>query len=485
MKKFLLIILGLIIIIATLTACKDDNIFSKPKLDTPSNIRFEGVTLIWDEVENADKYIVSVHFNKSSYTVSTEETTFEVSINEPGDYSVSVKARNNEGDFKDSEPAGPAVYHLGTGSEDDPIIIYSGYELSNIKMGAKVIREDGKDVTVPLYYVLNQDINLNGEEFKPIGTIANRFQGHFDGRGYTISNYKITVPDGGEHGFFKGVLNGSIRNLNLKDYTIDIKVNGRYNIGGLAGKVTDSNIFNCTVSGSINLKTTDSNTQYVGQLIGYLERYKSEEINRIHGCSAEGSITVQSNSAYVGGLIGYNKDCEIVMCSSKGTVSAKNTNSVSGGGFIGYASGTRAVMRNCYTLTEVSIDCTNNINIGAFIAYAYNCKIYNSYAAGKVENINQSSLKKGFLGLVSGTTVVVFQDNYYDYEAAGLEQNQDSGTTPSNRDGITSLITELMKQQSSYNEWDFEKVWSISEDANGGYPELRAYTEGMFDEEEQ
>jgi len=483
MKKILILALCLIVSVMILGACDKENpIFSK-KLDTPQNVRFEGTTLKWEAVENADKYIITVFTNTSSYSIAEEETLYEMPITTAGDYTATVKARKADGSYKDSENSSEVTYHYGTGMIDDPIIIYSKTELSKIGIGAKIEGSGSSQTTTPLYYKLVTDIDLNGEEWAPIGVGDNRFQGHFDGQGYTISNYKITVANGSYYGFFKGVLKGSVKNLNLTGYNIDIQTNGRYRIGGLAGWVTDSEIINCTVNGTLNLKTTDSNTQHIGQMLGYIDKTTEfETSSKVYGCSAEGLMTAQGYIVYGGGFAGYGKNVDIAMCSAKGSINIKSTNAIYGGGFIGSAYSS-CVMNYNYSTTSVSCDSTSTINIGCLIGYSYNASFKDNYATGALTNVNQSALRKGFIGYVSGTLTA--QNNFYDYQTAGLSEDQDSGGSTTNRNGISSRTTEQMKTQAVYVDWDFETIWTIDELENDGYPALKDYVSGMFDEEEE
>jgi|GEM_PF-4653828 len=52
------------------------------------------------------------------------------------------------------------------------------------------------------FYVLVADIDLNNEEWTPIGSSTQPFTGRFDGNGYTISNLKVSQLKGTNIGFF-------------------------------------------------------------------------------------------------------------------------------------------------------------------------------------------------------------------------------------------------------------------------------------------
>ena len=119
---------------------------------------------------------------------------------------------------------------------------------------------------------LANDIDLSGAEWTPIGDYAfsrTSFNGTFDGKGYTVSNFKVTKPvkwpekvTEASYGFF-GNVKGTIKNLTVKDATINPE-GGRYS-AALVGRLHDGgSIYNCHV---INSSVTINHWQ-VGGLVG-------------------------------------------------------------------------------------------------------------------------------------------------------------------------------------------------------------------------
>lgn len=484
MKKIILLIICIALIITVFTACDKDNpSFNAPKLDTPTNVRFDGTNLMWDAVENADRYVVTVFTNTSSYTLTIAETVYEVPVSSSGSYIATIKARKSDGSFKDSELTEPITYHLGAGTQDDPILIYSVKELQTIGIGATITTVDSKSVTTPKYYKLDRDIDLNGVEWAPIGVGDNRFQGHFDGQGYTISNFKITQANGAYHGLFKGVLNGSIKNLNISNYTINIIQNGAYQIGGIAGYVSNSEIINCTVSGTINYRApgwstgSDTRTQYIGQLIGNVDNS-----SLIAGCKASGTLIVEGYSVYAGGLVGRNYGSNLISSSSTGEVNVKGR-TLYVGGFAGGSMYASAYIENSYSRASVSTEGVQVSNAGGLVGYFYNSStIKNSYSTGSVTSTTATTTRTGFIGYAAGSSIVL-EGLYYDYETMGLGNPKDTGNTASHAK-IFSRTTDQMKQQSTFLGWDFDDIWYIDSELNDGYPSLRPYVEPEEDEEE-
>ena len=79
-------------------------------------------------------------------------------------------------------------------------------------------------------FVLNTDVDLDGQEWTPIGNIANQFQGTFDGNNKTISNLVIT-GNKSDVCLFGMTTNGEIKNLTVNN----AKVSGYLDVAVVAG----------------------------------------------------------------------------------------------------------------------------------------------------------------------------------------------------------------------------------------------------------
>ena len=150
------------------------------------------------------------------------------------------------------------------------------------------------------YFELIEDIRedigkwnyLMGKLYESNGVIP--FEGHFDGRGYTIG-IKITENTVKGAGLFvhnKGV----IQNLNVAGEISpeDISYKGEIEgIGGIAG-INDGQIINCTSLVKV------SGTGNVGGIAGF-----NSETGVIRGCTSTDNIT--GSGSYVGAIAGQNK----------------------------------------------------------------------------------------------------------------------------------------------------------------------------------
>jgi len=136
---------------------------------------------------------------------------------------------------------------------------------------------------------LTEDIDLGGsaqEVWTPIGTEEHPFKGNFNGDGHIIKELHINTPSADNLGLF-GVNAGTIENL-----TVEGSLNGKDNIGGIAGtNTTEGTIKDCTSN------VTVSGQNNVGGIVG-----KNE--GTVTGCINKGDVT--GSGTGVGGVAGTN-----------------------------------------------------------------------------------------------------------------------------------------------------------------------------------
>lgn len=213
-------------------------------------------------------------------------------------------------------------------------------------------------------FVLANDIDLSdfstGEGWVPIGTIANKFTGTFNGNGYTISNLTINRPDTTCQGLFGDANNATLKNINIKNANITANIGGGILMGAQRGGSTS----NCHTEGVLVGKT-HSFGGIVGQFYG-----------EIKNCSSNVKIEGNSNLFYrVGGLIGH----------------------IAGG---------EAKVDSCYAISNISG--TNDLGglIGRLNNTATSVEIRNSYAKTEIINKNESTYSNftgGFIGVISSS----------------------------------------------------------------------------------
>lgn len=160
----------------------------------------------------------------------------------------------------------------------------------------------------------------------------------------------------------------------------------------------------------------------------------------IENCMVTGDII---GDEYVGGIVGgYNSNySSISQCASSGNIIA---NSGSVGGILGSSSSYYCIVENCYSIANV--------------------KGEGSYSS-RVRGIGGSDANCYFAGTISGADInyvhpVGSNTSYYDSEKTKI-----SGKTG-------ALTTKQMKQQASFQGWDFDNIWTIQEGVD--YPKLRS-----------
>lgn len=244
----------------------------------------------------------------------------------------------------------------GTGTKEDPYVITTGAQLAYIANESNLngFSFRGK------YFILNNDIDLGGNMWTPIGKshfpYSFPFAGLFDGNGHTIYNLKTSgtgTDDMGnpiDYAFF-GSINGSgneysVRNLNIKDAYIKSVGLGAI----LVANASNCLISNCHVSGMVIDEQSGDNA--TGGLIAWAS-YAT-----VSGSTAEVEL---NGSPVTGGFVGQSSYSTFENCSAKGDILGK----WSVGGFAGEFS-LSSIARDCSTSVNVT---ANDWNVGGFVGY--------------------------------------------------------------------------------------------------------------------
>ncbi len=358
-------------------------------------------------------------------------------------------------------------YGGGVGSEEDPYQIWSAEEMNEIGIHKQDWNKD---------FVLMSDIDLSaytGKSFNTIQDIRMRFQGVFDGKGHTISNFMHTFSDGIFAYLDRG---GHIRNLGIIDVSVESEEYAGF-VGSLVGRSLGT-ITNCYATGSL------TGYAYVGLLVGYNsgdiidcyacgdvsgESYIGVLVGSNHGtlrnCYCSGTVycsAIDRAYASAGGLAGANEYGEIINCYSTGTVTGDSK--------IGLLTGKSEYgeIINCYSTGSV----TGNTEVGGLVGYNNSSSITNSYAA---VGVSGNSEVGGLVGSSnSGDIASCFWDSQVNPSLTGVGNIDDPVD-------VMGKTTAQLKTQTTFTDhgWDF-----TNEDANGtddfwrlcvdgaGYPRL-------------
>ena len=269
----------------------------------------------------------------------------------------------------------------GNGTQEKPYQLSTKEHLMGLSLlaaGGMEIRE-GEGANPGDYsgawFELERDIDLGGIQWIPIGFYESEealradkvsvFDGHFDGNGHTISNFRMYRPEWSNVGLFGALQNAVVENLTVQPGNL---LTAKDRAGLLAGSAEHSEIRNVTVRGTLQASGT------AGGLIGALSEESVVEnctadhaavdggkgkeifIGGIAGTAANSLIldctvnTGDSLSAriqgggYVGGIVGFQNGTDIYNVHVMGTIGGSGSQSI--GGVTGkYASGKLKVAR--------------------------------------------------------------------------------------------------------------------------------------------
>jgi len=374
-----------------------------------------------------------------------------------------------------------AKYGGGSGTSDDPYLIYNAGQMNAI--GA-----DSNDWD--RHFKLMADVNLaafTGTQYNIIGYYVSSsdnkpFKGTFDGNGYAVLNFNFTSTGLCFVGLFGYVddPNAEIEDLGLIDPNID--VDGAWRIGPLVGWLSTGTITNCWVDGG-RFSGVDGVGGLVGRNAGTITDCSSSAsvsgafgigglvgINdgKITGCYSSGDVCGFSS---VGGLVGFNggtisncySDVNVSEIQVMGGLVGQNegtiTNCYSGGdvsgcmvngGLVGANSGT---ITNCYAATSVS----GTHDLGGLVGQHNGGTISNCYSIGSVDGEGRLG------GLVGSGSPDYVLNSFWDIESSGQASSV----------GGKGKKTAEMQMQFTFTDagWDFIKLWDIGE--NQTYPYLR------------
>lgn len=272
-----------------------------------------------------------------------------------------------------------------------------------------------------------------------------------NGQDHVISSVKVK---GGNCGLLGTADITKIENLELVDFT----VNGTYNVGALAGTLTDTDVFNVLARNSSNgiSATVTSAAGNAGGLIG------STSGGSIEACAASLIVRGSSNT---GGLIGSSDGSVVTACYSAG-----HTDHTDLGG---------------YSTTDYNITSADNGYAGGLIGKAASTNIENSYSTCSVKG-NADNKTGGFIGygsgsvsgcyctgFVNGTNAFIgngspsFLGNNYYYKIINEYKNPDGtfGYKPAGNAGILALDENAASYNSfvgSTASWQFARAYDAT-----------------------
>lgn len=341
----------------------------------------------------------------------------------------------------------PVCAMTGSGTEGDPYVIYNITDLQDM------------DLDVTAYYVLNNSIDASntrtwngGAGFDPVGTLASKFSGNFNGNGHTISGLHIDRPGEDYVGLF-GYVDGSIgSNAVISNVTLlHANITGDQWVGVLIGYVQEYADISYCICGDPRYEATCCNltaTEEAGGLTSYIGT----------------GVTVYRCLTYIDGYVSVNKLGGFIDWTDHGTVSeCASYGEVSSKGFVGgfCDSAGSATIHDSYARVDVTIRSTiaKPQHNGGFKGTG-GTSVLRSYSTGDVDcqDVDGCTTTGGFSGQ-SGCT-----NCFWDTQTSGMATSSCG----------TGKTTAQMKTESTFTSvgWDFDDVWGITSYVNDGYPFL-------------
>lgn len=353
----------------------------------------------------------------------------------------------------------------GSGTKADPYVISNAYQLADFNTKANTSTYADK------YYSLTADITAN-IEWSPVGSEEIPFTGAFYGNGHSISGLEITELASNKeeqyYGFFGYASFAYIKGLHLKNYTIDLAVNGKNSqiaVGGIVAYGENTAVHYCSVDYTkYEVESLQNGTSafYGGGLVGYLDALEDEE-GRTYYCdilasSVTGDIITdfsQADNVYslTGGIIAD-------AASSEGIMSVNNTyfhGSVKGGTYVaGIAANinTYSSIVDSYAYGDyiMATDTTGSY-AGGIVSQAY----YYSAIIGTYSDFNKisapnstSTTYKSYAGSLGALIASDTYEYYMTYEGSTLYNNYYDGSVTLSADKSTEKGTTIESLKSDF-----------------------------------
>jgi hypothetical protein len=349
----------------------------------------------------------------------------------------------------------------GSGTEEDP------YQITNVHQ----LQEMKDDLSA--HYILMNDIDAsetrewnvgdhdNDPEtpdsamgFEPVG----RFIGSLDGKDFAISDLYINRLNENGVGLFGSINdNGYVQAVHIKNaYVIGGKSVGIF-VGILYAENSEVNIENCSTSGFV------SGISSVGGFCGF----SNSQYGKVSIMNSYSTANVIGTWLWIGGFCGEND-------SSKANGYVKISNSYA----IGDVTGIRSVGGFCgkndinYSGGSIFINdsySTGNATGESFIGgFCGENDVEDEDSEILIERCYSYGIPSGYaiVGGFCGSSIGDGDPNitncYWDTQTSEISESK----------GGIGKTTDKLKQQETFETWDFIEVWNIDPEINHGYPFL-------------
>lgn len=295
--KALFIMIVSVLCLATLASCGKK---AKIEVVNVSSMRTKiGVTI---KVDDPHTYITASSITATLYETDDDSTKVE---------SVTFDSLDEEEQTKTfSDLKQETTYKLVIkATVDDKSKTYYNEKVSTTNEGSsaenaiEITSKNFEDITYDddAYYKLVEDIDYEKATVSPLFDATNPFEGHIDGQGHSIKNFKITksTPYLGLFGYIG--IGASITNLKVSGVTIETTKGSNLYVGVLAG-CNQGTITNCEVSDvNINHQGTSTSKAFIGGVAGVNAGVIEETYAKDIAIS-----TRTRHENFVGGFVGTN-----------------------------------------------------------------------------------------------------------------------------------------------------------------------------------
>lgn len=330
-------------------------------------------------------------------------------------------------------------FESGDGTYSSPYQISSQEELSKLRF----MLEYGYDMEGK-YFALTRDVDLEGSEtnqWGAIGSYANPFVGHLDGRGYTVSGIYINNKLSCQALFACVGEGGVIENLLLEGTVIGGEI-----VGGIVG-CNLGRVVSCSIQADVS---------GIGDMVGGVV---GSNYGSVEDCSHLGLV---NGGKYVGGVIGCSYNGIVERCFHKGSVSSSG-NCV--GGLVGYidAGLGSTDISNCYSIGDVT---GASDYAGGLVGGNGGGTIHHCYCVGSVSG-------GSYVGGVVGANSLIFYNCYWNSDLYSGDSFGGSSGGIYNLMGLSTADMHSSEFVSTMNASQDSIFWVYDSDGiNEGYPIL-------------
>jgi len=296
-------------------------------------------------------------------------------------------------------------------AEADPEPITEIKTLDDLKAFRQAVN-DGNTYAGEVVSLL-ADIDLNGEEWSPIGGESIYFAGEFDGNGHVISNLKQTT--GARMGFFGLVEKSYIHDLKFEDVSFTVDSNNS-RVGTIAGNLQYWNVVKNVHIYGISI-TVNGNDGLVGCVAGYVWKSQMENVN-----VDDANIVINGTGNVIGGHTAYGR-------AHVWDTNVTSNNSHWLDGTVQIINGTEYVLQNYWVdcnVTDIVVEANGN---GSEIGGFFGSDTYNSHSNYFVKCTvfgldvecaeGTSQIVGGFIAWNNGTTTAGTVKGFTDCTASG------------------------------------------------------------------